>query len=46
VDDPSGSFKIGQKVATAMGGMMVARHGGYAEYITVNINNVLRLIVT
>jgi NADPH:quinone reductase len=26
-----------------MGGMMVARHGGYAEYITVNINNVIKI---
>jgi len=43
VDDPSGVFKKGQKVATAMGGMMVARHGGYAEYITVNINNVIKI---
>jgi len=43
IDDPSGSFEKGQKVATAMGGMMVARHGGYAEYITVNLNNVIRI---
>ena len=43
IDDPSGIFEKGQKVATAMGGMMVARHGGYAEYITVNLNNVIRI---
>jgi NADPH:quinone reductase len=43
VEDPSGSFNVGQKVATAMGGMMFARHGGYAEYITVNANNVVAI---
>ena len=43
VEDPSGTFNIGQKVATAMGGMMFARHGGYAEYITVNANNVVAI---
>ena len=43
IDDPSGTFEKGQKVATAMGGMMIARHGGYAEYITVNLNNVIRI---
>jgi len=43
VEDLSGQFNIGQKVATAMGGMMFARHGGYAEYITVNATNVMVL---
>ena len=43
VDDPSGTFVIGQKVATAMGGMMLSRHGGYAEFITVNLNNVIKI---
>ncbi|MCB0279642.1 MAG: zinc-binding dehydrogenase [Calditrichaeota bacterium] len=43
VDDPSGQFQKGQKVATVMGGMMFARHGGYAEYICVNANNVIRI---
>ncbi len=43
VDDPSGYFDKGQKVATAMGGMMVARQGGYAEYICVNANNVIKI---
>jgi NADPH2:quinone reductase len=43
VDDPSGQFNVGQKVATAMGGMMFARHGGYAEYITVNASNVIAI---
>lgn len=43
VEDPSGAFHIGQKVATAMGGMMFARHGGYAEYITVMASNVVAI---
>lgn len=43
VDDPSGTFEIGQKIATAMGGMMLSRHGGYAEFITVNLNNVIKI---
>lgn len=43
VEDPSGILRIGQKVATAMGGMMFARHGGYAEYITVNASNVVAI---
>lgn len=43
VEDQTGQFNIGQKVATAMGGMMFTRHGGYAEYITVNADNVIAL---
>jgi len=43
IEDPSGTFNVGQKVATAMGGMMFDRHGGYAEYITVNANNVIAI---
>ena len=42
-EDPSGIFTIGQRVAAAMGGMMFARHGGYAEYITVNASNVIAI---
>jgi NADPH:quinone reductase len=42
-DDPSGTYRVGQKVATAMGGMMFARHGGYAENITVNVSNVIAI---
>jgi len=42
-DDPGGKIRVGQKVATAMGGMMFARHGGYAEYITVNASNVVAI---
>lgn len=43
VEDLSGSFNIGQTVATAMGEMMFSRHGGYAEYITVNASNVVAI---
>ena len=43
VEDASGQFHLGQKVATAMGGMMFARHGGYAEYITVKVGNVIAI---
>lgn len=43
IDDPSGGLEKGQTVATAMGGMMLARHGGYAEYITVDSNNVVKI---
>lgn len=43
VEDTTGSFRTGQTVATAMGGMMFARHGGYAEYITVNATNVVAI---
>ncbi len=43
IDDSSGKFRVGQKVATAMGGMMFTRHGGYAEYITVSENNVIAI---
>lgn len=43
IEDPGGTFHIGQKVATAMGGMMFARHGGNAEYITVNASNVVAI---
>jgi NADPH:quinone reductase len=42
-EDPTGTFHLGQKVATAMGGMMFSRHGGYAEYIAVNKNNVVAI---
>ncbi len=41
--DSTGQFRTGQKVATAMGGMMFTRHGGYAEYITVNASNVIAI---
>lgn len=38
--DPSGEFKKGQKVITAMGGMMFSRHGSYAPVICVKHSNV------
>lgn len=41
VHDPSGVLSPGQRVATAMGGMMTQRHGGYAEFITVGAGNVI-----
>ncbi|MDP2275867.1 MAG: zinc-binding dehydrogenase [Archangium sp.] len=41
VEDPSGRMARGQRVATAMGGMMTQRHGGYAEFITVNASNAI-----
>lgn len=41
VKDPSGVLPPGQRVATAMGGMMTHRHGGYAETITVSASNVI-----
>jgi len=43
VADPSGTFSLGQKVVTVMGGMMLARDGGYAEYVTAPLNNVLAI---
>lgn len=41
VEDPSGRLARGQRVATAMGGMMTQRHGGYAEFIAVSARNVI-----
>ncbi|MDH5624903.1 MAG: hypothetical protein OEY21_02245 [Nitrospira sp.] len=41
VEDPGGRMARGQRVATAMGGMMTQRHGGYAEVIVVNAGNVI-----
>ncbi|WP_023602876.1 zinc-binding alcohol dehydrogenase family protein [Aliivibrio logei] len=43
IEDPSNTFKPGDKVVTAMGGMMFSRHGSYAEIITVNKGNVQRI---
>lgn len=43
VADPSGTFKLGQKVVTVMGGMMFGRDGSYAEYTTVELNQVLAI---
>jgi len=41
VEDQSGKFRTGQKVITAMGGLMLARHGSYAEYVIAPASNVL-----
>jgi NADPH2:quinone reductase len=41
--DPSGRLAAGQRVATAMGGMMFSRHGGYAERIAVKASNVVTI---
>jgi len=43
VADASGKFKLGQKVITVMGGMMFGRDGSYAEYTTVELNQVLAI---
>lgn len=43
IEDPSKHFQPGDKVITAMGGMMFARHGGYAEIISVHRNNVQKI---
>ena len=43
VADPSGTFKLGQKVVTVMGGMMFLRDGSYAEYTIVELNQVLAI---
>ncbi|WP_104666559.1 zinc-binding dehydrogenase [Ensifer adhaerens] len=41
VADPSGTFRTGQRVATAMGGMQFSRFGSYAEEVTVLRSNVI-----
>lgn len=41
--DPSGTFRAGQRVATAMGGMQFSRLGSYAEEVTVLRSNVIDL---
>lgn len=41
--DPSGAFRPGQRVATAMGGLQFSRNGSYAEQVTVLRNNVISL---
>ncbi|AQH03690.1 alcohol dehydrogenase (plasmid) [Burkholderia sp. KK1] len=42
-EDPSGTFRVGQRVATAMGGLQFSRHGSYAEEVTVLRANVIDL---
>ncbi|MBZ3695235.1 zinc-binding dehydrogenase [Phyllobacterium sp. R2-JL] len=41
--DASGTFRIGERVATAMGGMQFSRPGSYAEEVTVLRSNVVSL---
>jgi len=43
IEDPSGTFRTGQRVATAMGGLQFARNGSYAEEVTVLLSNVIDL---
>ena len=43
IHDPSGTFRTGQRVATAMGGMQFVRNGSYAEEVTVLRSNVISL---
>jgi NADPH:quinone reductase-like Zn-dependent oxidoreductase len=42
-DDPGGNFAIGDRVATAMGGMGRQFDGGYAEYTLVPSGQVMKL---
>jgi len=41
VEDPSGEYRKGQKVATMVGGMARSINGSYAEYITIPKDNVI-----
>lgn len=43
IEDPAGSFRTGQRVATAMGGMQFSRGGSYAEEVAVLRSNVVDL---
>ncbi len=43
IRDPAGVFRIGQRVATAMGGLQFSRNGSYAEQVTVLRNNVIAI---
>lgn len=43
IHDPANVFRVGQRVATAMGGMQFSRPGSYAEQVTVLRTNVLSL---
>jgi NADPH2:quinone reductase len=43
IEDPSGSLRVGQRVATAMGGLQFSRPGSYAEEVTVLRSNVTDL---
>lgn len=43
IEDPSGSLRVGQRVATAMGGLQFSRNGSYSEEVTVLCSNVIDL---
>jgi len=43
LEDPSGTLRTGQRVATAMGGLQFSRAGSYAEEVTVLRSNVVDL---
>jgi len=43
IADPSGTYRRGQRVATAMGGLQFTRPGTYAEEVTVLQSNVVDL---
>ncbi|MBO9695278.1 MAG: zinc-binding dehydrogenase [Sphingopyxis sp.] len=43
LEDPSGKFRRGERVATAMGGLQFSRTGSYAEEIAVLASNVISL---
>ena len=43
IEDATGRFRVGQRVATAMGGMQFSRNGSYAEEVTVLRSNVIDL---
>jgi NADPH2:quinone reductase len=43
ISDASGTFRTGQRVATAMGGMQFSRPGSYAEEVAVLRSNVIDL---
>lgn len=43
LEDPSGKFRTGERVATAMGGLQFTRPGSYAEEVTVLARNVVSL---
>ncbi|MCD2176157.1 zinc-binding dehydrogenase [Rhizobium sp. C4] len=43
IADASGQFRVGQRVATAMGGLQFGRPGSYAEEVTVLRDNVVDL---
>lgn len=43
IRDPSGTFRTGQRVATAMGGLQFSRPGSYAEQVSAPAQNLISL---